>query len=267
VISRRAPGDGPASTSLGFPVLLYHSVSDHPAPGQERFTVLPRRFREHIGAIQENGRVAMQIGALGAALRGEQPIPARAVAVTFDDGFADTGEAVSALADAGITSTVFITSERVGMRGGIPASTLPQLIDAGAEIGAHTVTHPYLDELDLLATMREIRDGRDALEQRLSRPVTSFAYPHGAYDRRVRAAVIEAGFTAAAAVKNALSHRFDDPYAIARWTVGARTSALELERILEGDGARIAWKTERLRTRAYRGGRRARRRLGAAIAL
>lgn len=256
---RRVKANGEAVCAAAIPVLLYHSISDRRALGQERFTVTPQHFSDQIEAIRVSGRVAMTIGELGAALRGEAPIPLRPVAVTFDDGFEDTTEAVMRLVAEGIRSTVFVTGDRVGRPGGLQPAALRSLAAAGAEIGAHTTTHPYLDELDRASAMVEIRGGRDALEQELGQVVKSFAYPHGAYDAGVRAAVIEAGFTAAAAVKNALSHANDDPYAIARWTVQDRTSAAEVGRILEGSGAPLAWSTERLRTRAFRGVRRVRR--------
>ncbi len=89
----------------------------------------------------------------------------------------------------------------------------------------------------------------------------SFAYPQGAYDRRVRRAVIDAGYTSAAAVKNAISHANYDPFAIARWTVTAGTPASRLAQILEGENVPRAWPGERVRTRAYRTVRRTRRRL------
>ena len=55
----------------------------------------------------------------------------------------------------------------------------------------------------------------------------TFAYPHGAYDKRVRQAVIDAGYVSAAAVKNAFSHPADDPYAIAAWwRIRSRVAAL-----------------------------------------
>jgi peptidoglycan/xylan/chitin deacetylase (PgdA/CDA1 family) len=256
----------PRTVAAAIPVLLYHSVSDRPALGQERFTVAPQRFIEHIDAIRASDRVPLTIRALAAAIRGDASMPARAVAVTFDDGFEDTPDAVGRLAQCGISSTVFVTSERVGLPGGLDAGALRRLAAGGTEIGAHTVSHPYLDELDDAGAMREIGGGRAALEEHLDRAVTSFAYPHGAYDAGVRTAVIAAGFTAAAAVKNAFSHAHDDPYAIARWTVDEGTSAADLGRILDGSGARLAWSAERLRTRAYRGARRARRQVRSVVA-
>ena len=69
-------------------------------------------------------------------------------------------------------------------------------------------------------------------------------------------AVIEAGFISAAAVKNALSHWHDDPWAIARFTVLRDTPAEQVARLLAGQGAPLAWAGERLRTRGFRTARR-----------
>jgi hypothetical protein len=91
--------------------------------------------------------------------------------------------------------------------------------------------------------------------------IESFAYPHGAYDRRARQAVIQAGYRSAAAVKNAVSHASDDPFAIARWTVTRGTPVSRIAEVLEGDGVPRAWANERLRTRAFRTVRRERRRI------
>jgi hypothetical protein len=96
-------------------------------------------------------------------------------------------------------------------------------------------------------------------------PVRSFAYPHGAYDERTRKAVVDAGYGSAAAVKNAISHADDDPFAIARWTVTAGTPAARIAAVLEGEGVPRAWVRERLRTRAYRGARRRRRRIAVVL--
>jgi GT2 family glycosyltransferase/peptidoglycan/xylan/chitin deacetylase (PgdA/CDA1 family) len=247
------------SASAAIPVLLYHSVSDGSRGRPDSYTVSPTVFADHVEAIKASGRLAITIGQLAAVLRSTVSPPVPVVAVTFDDGYTDTTGAVALLADRGITSTVFITSDRLSLRGGLDPAALRAVAATGAEIGAHTATHPYLDELDPAGVRREIRDGRDIIQEQLGRPVESFAYPHGAYDASVRAAVIDAGFTAAAAVKNALSHIDDDPYAIARWTVRGHTTTSDLERVLNGSGARLAWSAERLRTRAYRGARRGRR--------
>ena len=246
------------------PILLYHSVADRPAAGQGCFSVRPAVFKEHVLAIADSGRKALTIRRLAAALRGEEPLPAHAVLITFDDGFADVRSAVELLLSERLAATAFVTSGWLGGDQMLSRAGARELAQLGedVEIGAHTVSHPRLDELPYGRAAAEISGSKAAIEDCVQLPVASFAYPHGAYDRRVRDAVKAAGFKAAAAVKNAISHADDDRYALARLTIGARTGARDVERLLAGSGAPKAWGRERVRTRGYRSVRRLRRRLG-----
>jgi peptidoglycan/xylan/chitin deacetylase (PgdA/CDA1 family) len=242
------------------PVFLYHSVADVQAEGQERFTVTTAQFEQHADAIAASGRVALTISELARALRGERMLPARTVAITFDDGFADTLAAVQTLHSRGITSTVFITSSWLDSARGLSTAAAREIASSGAEIGGHSVSHPYLDELPPAQAMHEIEAGKRVLEQKLELPIVTFAYPHGAYGPRVRRCVVDAGFSSAVAVKNALSHNHDDPFAIARLTIMADTPLDTVVAALDGRGAPLAWPGERYRTRAFRSVRRLRRR-------
>jgi peptidoglycan/xylan/chitin deacetylase (PgdA/CDA1 family) len=176
------------------PVLLYHSVHDHPERGDRRHTVSRACFAEHVDAIADSGRVGVGITELADALRGGS-LPERPVAITFDDGFADTYDAVEALLRRGLPSTVYVTTGGIGRPGRLSASevvTLSRL--TGVDVGAHAMRHRRLDELDDRELAEEVRGSKTLLEGLTQRPVLSFAYPHGAYDGRVRHAVIAAGY-------------------------------------------------------------------------
>ena len=244
------------------PVLLYHSVSDRGAQNGAWGAVSRADFEAHVEAINASGRVAIGITALAGALRGEQPLPERPVAVTFDDGFADTYDAVELLRRHGLVSTVYVTTGEVGTRNRLSPRQLAALASLpGIEVGAHAVRHRHLDELDDGELAEELGASRSQLEDLTQRSIGSFAYPHGSYDGRVRDAVIAAGYGSAAAVKNAVSPPGDDPFAIARWTVTDGTPAARISQVLEGECVPVAWTGERMRTRAYRTARRQRRRL------
>ena len=242
------------------PVLLYHAVDEVPLPGNERWTVTPRTFAEHIEVIARSGRVALTVSELAARLRGERSVDGDVVVVTFDDGYACTHRATLELLQRGLRSTVYVTTGMIGDSGMLSPAQLAELADLdGVELGAHSVSHPRLDELAGARLDDEVSGSRRALETLLGVEVASFAYPHGAYDPRSRAAVVRAGFSSGVAVKNAISHPGDDPFAIARWTVTADTSAARLAGVLRGEGVPLAWTRERVRTRAHRAARRARR--------
>jgi peptidoglycan/xylan/chitin deacetylase (PgdA/CDA1 family) len=244
------------------PVLLYHAVNDDPGPRDRPYSVSPACFAAHADAIRASGRTAIRISELAAGLRSERPLPERPVAVTFDDGFADTYDAVEVLHRHDISSTVYVTTGAVGTRDRLSRAQVAELARRpSVELGAHSVRHRYLDELDHRELTAEIGGSKAQLEDMAQVGVDSFAYPHGAYDARAREAVISAGYSSAAAVKNAISHAADDPFAIARWTVTHGTPAARIAQVLEGEGLPRAWAGERLRTRAFRTVRRQRRRM------
>jgi peptidoglycan/xylan/chitin deacetylase (PgdA/CDA1 family) len=244
------------------PVLLYHSVDDDPPRRDRRYAVSRAAFEAHADAVSASGRTPLSITEVAAAMRGERLLPHRPVAVTFDDGYANTYEAVVALLSRDVSSTVFVTAGEVGTPDRLSPAQLYDLAQMpSVEVGAHAFNHRRLDELRDPELAAEVRLSKATLEDLTQVEIRSFAYPHGAYDQRARQAVIDAGYSSAAAVKNALSHPADDVFAIARWTVTAKTSASRVAQVLEAVDVPEAWPQERWRTRVYRSVRRQRRRL------
>lgn len=105
---------------------------------------------------------------------------------------------------------------------------------AGIEIGCHTMTHAYLPALDELSLKHEIHEAKAIIEQRLSVPVSTFAYPNGMQEdvsEAVLHAVCDAGFQSAVM---AYPRRFslDSPYTIGRWS--AIPNQAHLDHIISG---------------------------------
>jgi peptidoglycan/xylan/chitin deacetylase (PgdA/CDA1 family) len=239
------------------PVLLYHSVSDRATGPGRRWTVPWREFAAHIAAVAESGRTPLTVTEIAEGLRRKRALPARPVGITFDDGFSDTYAAVGELLSRDLRSTVYITTGEIDTRDRLSRLQVAGLAEMpSVELGAHAVHHTRLDQLGNRELATEVSDSKSELEDITGASIHTFAYPHGAYDRAARQAVVAAGYHSAAAVKNALSHEQDDPFAIARWTVTAGTSAARVAEVLEGKGVTPAWAHERLRTRAYRAARR-----------
>jgi peptidoglycan/xylan/chitin deacetylase (PgdA/CDA1 family)/GT2 family glycosyltransferase len=254
-------GPGAAASSRApIPVLVYHRIA---ATDDDRFAVAPALFSEHVRVIEASGRSPITIGELADGIRATHPLPARPVAVTIDDGYEDTPRTVDELLAHHVPVTVFVTTDTLGLPGMLSTSQLRTLAAIGPEVelGAHSVSHPHLDALGPAEVRREVVESKRSIEAVVQRPVETFAYPHGSYDGDVRAAVIEAGFSSAAAVKNAISHPLDDPFAIARYTVTNATTPEHLAEVLDGRGAPLAWRRRRIRTRAARAARRLRRRI------
>ena len=65
------------------------------------------------------------------------------------------------------------------------------------EIGSHTVTHPILSLVSDDVLEREVKISKEVIENQISKPVDSIAYPVGqmeSFDRRVVKACINAGY-------------------------------------------------------------------------
>ncbi|MEI6218140.1 MAG: polysaccharide deacetylase family protein [bacterium] len=72
----------------------------------------------------------------------------------------------------------------------------------GFTIANHSLTHPDLTRLPVDEARREIRAGRERLQQHFGQPVSGFAYPGGAYSEPVMDLVREAGHVYARTVLN-----------------------------------------------------------------
>jgi len=89
-------------------VLLYHRIADLVSDPQ-CLAVSPAHFADHLDVILEHG-VPMTLPALLQAARA-QTLPRGAVAITFDDGYADNLlTAAPMLARAGVPATVFVST-------------------------------------------------------------------------------------------------------------------------------------------------------------
>jgi peptidoglycan/xylan/chitin deacetylase (PgdA/CDA1 family) len=167
-------------------ILTYHSIDSSGSP----ISLSPATFTRHVRWLR-SGRVRV----LGVEALIATPDEEDAVAVTFDDGFANFGEvAAPRLADAGVPSTLFVVSDQVGRTNawngvvtkGIPDlpllgwPALGHLAEQGVVIGAHTRTHPDLTTLDASRAREEMRGAADVIERELGRRPAIFAYPYGA---------------------------------------------------------------------------------------
>ncbi|MFC9244823.1 polysaccharide deacetylase family protein [Streptomyces sp. NPDC057136] len=253
------------------PVFAYHSVAREPAPWIAPFSVTPRTFTEQLDRISDAGLSVVPLRQLVAALRGCKPLPERSVVLTFDDGFADFYWTVApVLAERGLPATLYITTGAVHAPGAGPeGSLLPPAamlnwrqittLDAlDIEIGGHSRTHAQLDILPAARARHEVNDSKRRLEDALSHPVSSFAYPHGYHSATVRRLVREAGWSSAAAAGDAFSSTADDPWRISRLMVRSDTGPAEFDRWLHGVGAPVASPHESLTTKGRRLYRRAR---------
>jgi peptidoglycan/xylan/chitin deacetylase (PgdA/CDA1 family) len=92
---------------------MYHDLDERRSP----ISITPARFTQQMTWLHEHGYRVLPLGRLVAHLRHATPLPARSVAITFDDGFESVARvAFPILAHFGFPATVFVVSATAGGR-------------------------------------------------------------------------------------------------------------------------------------------------------
>jgi len=256
------------------PILMYHSVAERPPPATRRLSVAPDSFEEQVAFLVGHGFTGMTFSDLADAFETGKALPERPVVLTFDDGYADFARAARPiLRRYDFPATVFVTSGWIADAGANAAGApLDQMLNwaqvrelaaAGIEIGAHSHSHPELDQLDDATLREELRVGRALLEDCIGAPVRALAYPFGYSTPRVRLAARAAGYRCAAAVRNVPATTSDDIFMLPRFTIRRRTNHMAYTSVVTGGDKRI-FRRDRLLTAGWasvRSARRARKRV------
>jgi peptidoglycan/xylan/chitin deacetylase (PgdA/CDA1 family) len=217
---------------MGFiPVLYYHSI------GNDELSVSPSAFRRSMMYLKKRGYRTIQFGDL-ATLARRRYFPGKTVCITFDDCFEGVYRyAIPILEEFGFTATCFAvidymaatlwgvsaskTWRRKRQRGDIGYRLMDwnQVCDLHVrnfEIGAHTVTHPRLEELPADGVQYELAESKRRLEQRLGASVVSFAYPFGSYNHETTNLTRQAGYAVACTTQFGYVDESSDLYALPR---------------------------------------------------
>lgn len=178
-------------------ILAFHAVEDGPGP----LCISPAVFARQVAALASSGATAFTVTELARRLRSGQ-LPERAVAFTFDDGYASVhSAALPILASHGFVGTVYPVTSQLGGTNEWDAphraatlrvldrSPLVELADSGWEVGGHTHTHQPLRGLPDREVRQELSASQSVLEDLLGTSVESFAYPYGLWDTTSRSVV------------------------------------------------------------------------------
>jgi peptidoglycan/xylan/chitin deacetylase (PgdA/CDA1 family) len=141
------------------------------------------------------------------------------ICVTFDDGPLSAYQATMELADTCAKFTHFVIPGRIERndKNTITWEQMRELDSVGVEIGSHSVTHPYLTRISDEQLRQELTDSKKMLEDKLGKPVTSFAYPYGEYNTRVVEMVKQAGYLCAYTTQHLYAEPGTDLFRIPRF--------------------------------------------------
>jgi peptidoglycan/xylan/chitin deacetylase (PgdA/CDA1 family) len=184
-------------------VLCYHGVGEvaH-ANDPHGLFVTSELFESHLDLIEARGYRLVALSELWQRIEQGQNVE-RLGSLTFDDGLTRTVETAMPILQArNIVSSMFLPSGLLGAAhpalGGeeriIGRSQVRDLLDLGVEVGAHSVDHVRLTTVGYGEALEQMRRSKGELEDLLSIPVTSMAYPFGALNDETIAAAGVAGY-------------------------------------------------------------------------
>lgn len=167
-------------------VLTYHSIDPSGSP----ISVDRATFEGHLEWLASGATAVVPLETMVAGGGGDP-----AVALTFDDGFANLADGpMAGLTARGLPATVFVVSDQVGGtnawggREDPRVPTLPllgwdglgRLAEAGIAIGSHTRRHPRMPALSPAEVEDELAGSAERIARQLGHRPTAFAYPYGA---------------------------------------------------------------------------------------
>jgi peptidoglycan/xylan/chitin deacetylase (PgdA/CDA1 family) len=138
-----------------------------------------RSFAEQMYVLREAGYRAVTMQQVLDAWTTGAELPAQPLVVSFDDGNRTQVEGAGPMLKAlGWPGVLNLELNNLGSKG-IKVSAIRALIDAGWEIGSHTVSHPDLTKVSDARLRAELEDSRAQIAERFGLDATIFCYPAG----------------------------------------------------------------------------------------
>ena len=136
------------------------------------------------------------------------------VTTSWDDEDRSGLKVAELLARYGLPGTFYVPTGRLGEQSCFSSDDLRGLFHSGFEIGAHSVSHAILTELDPAKLSREVGDCKDKLQLILGAEVAMFCYPKGRFNNAVSREVERAGYQGARTTQMLSSSRAFPRFAV-----------------------------------------------------
>ena len=210
------------------PILLYHHVAED--NDSERYNVTPDQFAVQMQALDDWGYTAITITHLIQAITEGVELPPRPVVITFDDGHISIYEnAFPIMEEYGFIGVTYIVANRLKAEGFTGVEELTEMAAAGWEVGSHSYTHADLSKFPDLVRYEALQSKLD-LENALSVPINTFAYPFGGFTPLVGDRIQRYGYLGAVGLGVGSKHNIYMLYYLKRIEV---QGTMDLERFAE----------------------------------
>lgn len=215
------------------PILVYHVINSQPTPstGNPALYVPVDEFTGQMQALKAGGWHAVTLNQVAAYwARGTSLGTSKPVVITFDNGYASHYlNALPVLKDLGWVGVENLPVTGLPPSdGGLSETQVKGLIAGGWELDSQGLTSATLTGGDPARLVSDLTSARQSLRTRFGVPVNWFAYPSGAYDDTVVAAVRTAGYVGATTLSPGWAGPQEDRFRLPRLVVVGGTTPSQL---------------------------------------
>jgi peptidoglycan/xylan/chitin deacetylase (PgdA/CDA1 family) len=196
---------------------MYHVIADAPAGvALPELYVRPADFAGQMSWLAAHGFEAVTLRRVYEYWLAGTALPEKPVVISFDDGtLGQETHAMPVLRKLRWPGVLNLKVNALKSKYTMPPWRVRELLAAGWELDAHTITHPDLTRVGDAQLWQEVHGSRVDLQRMFHVPVDFFCYPSGRYDAHVIAAVRRAGYLGATTTTYGLA-RPQDIYTLDR---------------------------------------------------
>ena len=196
-------------------ILVYHHVSEA-TPSVT--SVSPQTFRQHMTYLAKHHQV-LPLQKIVETLKNKQPLPDKAVAITFDDGYENIYQnAHPILQEFGFPYTIFVNPPLIGKANyQMDWRQVKEMATQGASFANHGNHHDHMltrehNEPESAWLQRAVTDTQQAEQQltkQLGYSLKYFAYPYGEFNNQLKNQLTELGYVSFAQHSGAIASYSD----------------------------------------------------------
>ncbi len=228
------------------PLLMYHRVIDKTeGAGEHGIYVTTKQFEAHLNYLHSKGYQTLYFNELKNIIH--SGINKKYVMITFDDGYEDNYyNAMPLLKKYNFKATIFLVADKTYNEWDCKKESdteykllsdnhICDMINNGIEFGSHTLSHADLTALDHNDFTQEIVKSKKLLEEKVGAEITTFAYPYGKLNPKIKSAVKDAGYKFGLATDSGPLAIHEDYFEIRRIAIFPNTYLAGFKRKIKGN--------------------------------
>lgn len=228
------------------PVLMYHEVNTAEREKvirekmQHSFILNPAQFETQIRFLAKNGFHFISPNQLIKAIdeNNFKQLPEYPIVITFDDGFSGNYEFVlPVLLQYNATATFFVTVNQIATPLMMTWRQLQELSNSGMSVESHSMNHIFFGELDDREALKELKDSKQSIEQKLGKPVRFISLPNGSYSANLTDLAKQVGYLGGFSSDIGYVKIKTNPFLLNRISISSKLVMNDFVRIVNGDAS------------------------------